>query len=117
MTYWILTDKNTVIARSLLRTVEDYKINKRCIPTDSQVNSIVVKDQPKPQQEPLLALLSKITNKHSLEIDITKINGSIAQDHIGFKFIMNDIRNIPTKSKIIEVDEETGLIIVYVDGG
>ena len=40
LTYWILTDKNIVIARSLVRPMEDYVTNKRCILDNSQVNVI-----------------------------------------------------------------------------
>ena len=59
-----------------------------------------------------------MTNGHSPEIDITKIDGFIAKDHIGFEFIMNDVRNIPTKLKVIEVDKETEkLPIEYVHSG
>lgn len=98
--------------------MEDYKTNKRCIPTDSQVNDIGGRDQQNPQQDLLLALLSEMTNGHSPEIDITKNDGFITKDHIGFEFIMNDIRNISTKSRVIEVDKETvKRMIKYVHGG
>ena len=70
LTYWILTNKNTVIARSLVRPVEECNTNNRCTPDESQVNDIGGRHQ----QELLLALLLKMINEHSPEIDITKID-------------------------------------------
>ena len=113
MTYWILRDNNTVIARSLVRPVEGYEINKRCNINDSHSNDIEGSDQ----TAPTLDLLSEMVNIPPPEIDITEINGLISKDHIGFEFIKNDVRNVPIKSKVIEVDKETGkLMIEYVHG-
>eukprot|EP00957_Ditylum_brightwellii_P012172 919449-Ditylum_brightwellii.AAC.1 len=52
-------------------------------------------------------------------IDPTKINTTFnAEEHIGMEFIRNNQRNVPTKTKVIEVNENTGKVpLEYVHGG
>eukprot|EP00957_Ditylum_brightwellii_P195318 14880695-Ditylum_brightwellii.AAC.1 len=51
-------------------------------------------------------------------VDTSKINGFDANEHIGFEFVHKDKREVPTKTKVVEVDEDTGKILLeYVHGG
>ena len=70
------------------------------------------------QQEQILKLLSKTTNKSTPESNITEIDGFISKDHIGFKFIKKNVRKFPAKSKVIDIDEEIDKgMIQYVHRG
>eukprot|EP00957_Ditylum_brightwellii_P140456 10701497-Ditylum_brightwellii.AAC.1 len=51
-------------------------------------------------------------------VDPSEINGFNATEHIGFEFVHNDKRKVPTKTKVIEVDEDTGKVLLeHVHGG
>eukprot|EP00957_Ditylum_brightwellii_P059532 4520548-Ditylum_brightwellii.AAC.1 len=50
-------------------------------------------------------------------VDHSEINGFDANEHIGFEFVHKDKREVSTKTKVIEVDEETGKVLLeYVHG-
>eukprot|EP00957_Ditylum_brightwellii_P103051 7853363-Ditylum_brightwellii.AAC.1 len=53
-------------------------------------------------------------------LDPTEV-GNISFDtneHIGFEFIRKDKREVPIKTKVLEVDEDTGKVLLeYVHGG
>eukprot|EP00957_Ditylum_brightwellii_P031549 2392580-Ditylum_brightwellii.AAC.1 len=51
-------------------------------------------------------------------VDPSEINGFNATEHICFEFVHKDKRKVPTKTKVIEVDEDTGKVLLeYVHGG
>jgi len=57
-------------------------------------------------------------NSSPPEFDITKINGFNAEEHVGLEFLRKDARDVPSNVKVIEVDEETGRIMLeYIHGG
>ena len=65
-----------------------------------------------------LDLLSELVNSPTPTWDPTSINGFNPHDHIGKEFIHMDKKGIPTKSTIMEVDEDTGKVILeYIHGG
>mmetsp|Transcript_1296 Transcript_1296/g.1575 ORF Transcript_1296/g.1575 Transcript_1296/m.1575 type:complete len:358 (+) Transcript_1296:276-1349(+) len=73
---------------------------------------------PPGKQDFSLDLLSELVNSPTPIWDPTTVNGFEAKDHIDFEFIHKDKRGIPTKAKVIEVDEETGKVMLeYVHGG
>jgi len=118
LTYWILSDNKTVIARSLVRPVEDYEVNKRTPEAGEILDPIAAKSEGSPPASPGLDLLSEMCNSSPPEFDITQINGFNANDHIGLEFLKKDSRNVPAKAKVIEVDEETGRVMLeYIHGG
>eukprot|EP00957_Ditylum_brightwellii_P015084 1137990-Ditylum_brightwellii.AAC.1 len=48
---------------------------------------------------------------------MSMINGFQADNHIGFEFIHKDKCGVPTKAKVIEVDKDTGRVMLeYVHG-
>eukprot|EP00957_Ditylum_brightwellii_P181426 13820086-Ditylum_brightwellii.AAC.1 len=51
-------------------------------------------------------------------VDPSKINDFDATEHIGFEFVCKDKGKAPTKTNIIEVDEDTGNVLLeYVHEG
>eukprot|EP00957_Ditylum_brightwellii_P069258 5257825-Ditylum_brightwellii.AAC.1 len=51
-------------------------------------------------------------------VDPSEINGFDVTEHIGFEFVCNDKHKVPTKTKVIEVDEDTGKVLLeYIHGG
>eukprot|EP00957_Ditylum_brightwellii_P004005 304628-Ditylum_brightwellii.AAC.1 len=51
-------------------------------------------------------------------VDLSEINGFDAAEHIRFEFVCKDKHEVPTKTKVIEVYEDTGtLLLEYVHEG
>eukprot|EP00957_Ditylum_brightwellii_P175310 13345986-Ditylum_brightwellii.AAC.1 len=50
-------------------------------------------------------------------VDPSEINGFDVTEYIGFEFVCNNKRKVPTKTKVIEVDEDKGKVLLeYVHG-
>jgi len=129
LTYWLLTDKGSVIARSLVRAVEEYEVNPRAIhessgndgfqgsgETGESFRGDSFKTPTEGDSDPALELdlLSEITNSAMPLIDKTEFQVS---DHIGLEFVRKDPAGVPVKTKVIEVDDETGkALLEYVHG-
>lgn len=118
LTYWILVDNNEVLACSLVvRPVANGEINKQ---------ASVVNDQ---ETNWRLDLLSDYMAKHNpnedVMVDITSVNGAATpsnnfdpNQHIGLQFVHTDKNNVPTRTKVVEVNEDTRkLMIKYIHGG
>ena len=116
LTYWILTEGNQVLARSLVRLVEEFEENKRCREPGETLDDSVKEVEGSQDSKIKLDLLSELVNSHTPEVDITEIDG--LKDHIGFEFVRKDSREVPTKAKVIEIDEDTGRVMLeYIHGG
>ena len=119
LTYWILADNKQVLACSLVRPVEDSEIN-HCCPNSGEILDPAVEDIEGSKTEkgqPKLDFLSDIVKSPTPEVDVTEINGFNAQDHIGLEFVRKDWRDVPCKTKVIEVDEDTGKVMLeYIHG-
>ena len=120
LTYWILADNKQVLARSLVRPVEDSEIN-HCCPNSREILDPAVEDIEGSKTEkgqPKLDFLSNIVKSPTPEVDVTKINSFNVQDHIGLEFVRKDQRDVLCKTKVIEVDKDTGKIMLeYIHGG
>eukprot|EP00957_Ditylum_brightwellii_P179455 13670567-Ditylum_brightwellii.AAC.1 len=70
------------------------------------------------QTAPTMDLLSELVNSPMPVIDSTKINITFnTEEHIGMEFIRNDQHSVPTKTNVIEVNEDTGKVLLeYVHG-
>ena len=98
LTYWILTEQNTVLARSVVRSAEEGEPNKRAVK--------MKEENPKSD----LDLLSDLSGGASADIDTS--------DWKGMKFLMPDSRGVTTTTTVVEVDEETGKVLIeYAHGG
>eukprot|EP00957_Ditylum_brightwellii_P181018 13790272-Ditylum_brightwellii.AAC.1 len=68
--------------------------------------------------QPTLDILLDLVNSPMPVVDPSEINGFDATEHIGFEFVCKDKRKVPTKTKVIEVDKDTGTVLLeYVHGG
>ena len=115
MTYWVLMENKQVLARSLVRPVEENEINHQASQSGEILDPVVEEVE---GSQPTLDLLSDIVNSPMPVVDPSEINGFDATEHIGFEFVRNDKRKVPTKTKVIEVDEDTGKVLLeYVHGG
>ena len=126
LTYWVLAENKQVLARSLVRPMDENEMNKRTKEAE-EIHDPVVEEvegsqndskQANNEQLPSLDLLSDIVNSPTPVLDPSEINGFDASKHIGLEFVHKDSQQIPTKAKVIEVDDETGKIMLeYVHGG
>ena len=120
LTYWVLTENKQVLARSLVCPADTPEKNQRVLepgePTDPVLREIEGSEiEGSPPQEPQLDLLSDLVNSPMPVFDPTEFE---AKDHIGFEFVHTDKQEIPTKAKVIEIDEDTGkALLEYVHGG
>ena len=118
LTYWILADNKQVLARSLIRPITDQEQNLRVPQPGEILDKDVAQVEGSPPPAPALDLLSEIVNSPTPTFDPTNINGFNPNDHLGMEFIHMDKQGIPTKATIMEVDEETGKVILeYIHGG
>ena len=118
LTYWILTENQTVLARSLVRPVQDFEVNKRCPEPSESLDPVVRDFEGSEKADVKIDLLSDIVKSTSPEVNITTINDFNTSEHIGFEFIRKDQQDVPAKTKIIEVDEDTGrALLEYIHGG
>ena len=109
MTYWTLTDKNTLLARTVARSVVGDIPNKRVAP-DVDIDPGSPDEQAAPQgrkgsstvvgdddYDLKLDLLSNMKMGTSFNLDPT--------DVIGYSFVWTDAKKVPTKATVVEVDE------------
>jgi hypothetical protein len=106
LTYWILTDKKTIIARSLVRPTE----NRENLRTETTL----------PKQD---AGATGSGEKSGVKLDLlTEMANSKCPDfdpslHMGYTFVREDKRSVPTKTSVVEVDEDTGRVLLeYISG-
>ena len=104
LTYWVLTENKQVLALSLVRPVEENEINHQASQSGEILDPVVEEVE---KSQPTLDLLSDIVNSPMPVVDPSEINGFDATEHIGFEFVRKDKRKVPTKTKVIEVDEDT----------
>ena len=95
LTYWVVTEDNTVLARSVVRSAVDGEPNLRAEGSGESNKTVT---------STTMDLLSEISGGSSGRIDCT--------DWIGMSFIKADPKGIPTKTTVIEVDDETGKVLV-----
>ena len=104
LTYWILTEDGQLLARSLVRPLKDSEQNKRveigADSLDSQSNSLEGRQEPTVQ----LDLHSDLQRARPVNFDPTTV--------LGVSFVGEDSHNVPTKTTIMEVDEETGKFLL-----
>eukprot|EP00957_Ditylum_brightwellii_P062054 4708953-Ditylum_brightwellii.AAC.1 len=62
--------------------------------------------------QPILDLLLDLVNSPMPGVDPSEINDVDATEHIGFDFVHKDKHKVPTKTKVIEVDEDTGKVLL-----
>eukprot|EP00957_Ditylum_brightwellii_P150700 11474315-Ditylum_brightwellii.AAC.1 len=94
-------ENKQVLAYSLVRPVDEDKINHQASQSDPTVEEIEGSQQ-------TLDLLSDLVNSPMPVVDPSKINGFDAMEHIGFELVCKDKHDVTTKTKVIEVDEDTG---------
>ena len=109
LTYWILAENETLLARSCVRPLSEAEPNLRAEdvdpPDESKSDGFEGRDV-KPVQ---LDLHSEIQNAKPPDFDPTMV--------IGATFIREDDRQVPTKTTVMEVDEDTGrLLLEYANG-
>ena len=116
LTYWILTENKKVLAQSLVHPVDDHEVNHT---VEEKGNILDPAANEEKSSGVSLDLLSKVVNSSVPEIDPTTINFLFnAQDHIRLEFIQKDMRGVHTKTNVIEVDEDTGKVMLeYIRGG
>ena len=114
LTYWILADNNEILARLLVQPVEDGEVNK-CVETL--------------QRDLSLDLLSDcMINEQPIKddtLDLSRVNGVTSSNdqfdpnnHIELQFIQTDKNNVPTRTEVVEVDKDTGKVMLeYIHGG
>eukprot|EP00957_Ditylum_brightwellii_P103265 7870580-Ditylum_brightwellii.AAC.1 len=122
LTYWILADNQQVLACSLVHPVNDAEINPHTLDSgESKDQAVVEIEGSKPEKKstlPSLDLLLEMVNSPMPEFDPSDIDGFDASKHIGLEFIRKDKYEVPTKAKVIEVDDETGKVMLeYIHGG
>ena len=105
LTYWILAENNQVLARSLAHPVEGFEQNIRCKETGETSDKSVAEIEGSQNSKISLDLLSDLVNSPTPEFDATEVNG--LNEHIGFEFVRNYSRKVPTKVKVVEVDGDT----------
>eukprot|EP00957_Ditylum_brightwellii_P138031 10523219-Ditylum_brightwellii.AAC.1 len=117
LTYWILTESNQVLARSLVRPMEENKLNKQTQEAGETLDLAVTEIEGS-ESATNLDLLSDLVNSAMPEVDPLMINGFQADNLIGLVFIHKDKCGVPTKAKVIEVDKDTiRVMLEYVHGG
>lgn len=128
LTYWIYTEQGTVLARSLVRPVEDKEINKRA-PLNSGDHDEIPGESfrgdnydIKPELDDFkLDMLSELANSNMPTVEKTEYSpespGFDPNNHLGMQFIRKDQAGVPTKTTVTEVDEETGKVLLeYIHG-
>ena len=106
LTYWILTDKNTLLARSLVRPVSDRENLRTETPMPPSDDTEVTGSR---QSGVQLDLLGEMANSQCPEFDPSM--------HMGYTFVREDKRSVPTKTSVVEVDEDTGRVLLeYISG-
>ena len=110
-----------MLARSLVRPVDEKDKNKRVSFDDTDDNSVVgevVGSKTSDKNELELDLLTEMVNSNTPEVDITTVNGFDANDHVGMEFVKKDKRDVPTKVTVVKVDKDTGKVLLeYIHGG
>jgi len=125
-----MTDKRTVIARSMVRPVRDGEPNPRAVAESRSSAGIQGSEetgesfrgdsfQPKPEVDSetslQLDLLSEMMNSSMPTVDKTEFDPN---DHIGLQFIRRDNAGLAVSTKVVEVDDETGKVLLeFVHGG
>ena len=98
-----------------MRPVEAHEINHRASQSGEILDPVVEEVE---GSQPTLDLLSDLVNSPIPVVDPSDVNGFDATEHIGFEFVRNDKSKVPTKTTVIEVDEDTGNVLLeYVHGG
>ena len=98
-----------------MRPVEAHEINHRASQSGEILDLVVEEVE---GSQPTLDLLSDLVNSPMPVVDPSDVNGFDATEHIGFEFVRNDKSKVPTKTTVIEVDEDTGNVLLeYVHGG
>ena len=109
LTYWILTEDGQLLARSLVRPLKASEKNKRVENetdgSDSHSNGLEGRQEPTVQ----LDLHSELQKARPVNFDPTTT--------LGISFVREDSRNIPTKTTVMEVDEETGRVLLEYTHG
>ena len=137
LTYYVLTSGKQILVRSLVRPVTDSEANLRCPRPTINRNSDAFEIEGSSndhndsngfngfsENSSLdMSLLSDLVNSNAPEFDPTQVDGynvSNGQDlnkFIGVEIIRKDKNEVPCQATVIELDEETGKVMLeYVHG-
>ena len=95
-----------------------YETNRQCPVSGEVLDPAADGVEGRLKATPDLDLLSDLAISSPPEIDLSNINGFDATKHVGEQFVREDKQQILTETKIIEVDDDTGKILLeYIHGG
>eukprot|EP00957_Ditylum_brightwellii_P107826 8225390-Ditylum_brightwellii.AAC.1 len=102
-------ESKQVLACTLVRPVDEQEINHQASQSGEILDPAVKEVE---RSQPTLDLLSDLVNSPIPVVDPSEINGFDATEHIGFEFLRKDKCKVPTKMEVIEVDVNTGKVLL-----
>lgn len=95
-----------------MRPLTDQEANQRIPPSGETIDPDVMQVERSHEKELSLDLLSELVNSPTPTFDPTLINSFDPSQYLGTEIIYKDKKGIPTKATAIEVDKDTGKIIL-----
>ena len=118
LTYWILTSEDQLLAWSVVCTATATEPNQRASTSTESKGSIIAPMEPDTRRKGSPTLQNGPTTTLDLMSDL--VGGSADFNpipYLRYSFVRADAHDIPHKTTVIDVDEETGRVLLeYVHG-